>query len=240
MADDVNSPPDDGTVFDDTGDQQPADEQVTDIQDVVDMFAGDDVEIELVEDDGLPLGSSDVEVWGGFLDESATDTVTQLQTELSQLKEMYLRKLAEFDNFRKRTEREREEIRSIANENLVRDLVPVLDNFDRALQHAGQADTASLRVGVEMIYRQFRELLQRRGVTEVDPSGGTFNPEVHEAVQRVEDPRHPVGKVVNVIAKGYLLSGRLIRPALVAVAVDAPKNGAQGAVADGGEGDSVP
>ena len=237
MPDDVKKPPDSGSVFDDWDEDEPQGDQMTDIAGMLDS---DEVEIELVEDNGLPLPSVGETEWTEREPTPGRAAVEDLRNELSQVKEMYLRKLAEFDNFRKRTEREREELRAIANENLVRDLVPVLDNFDRALHHAGQADTETLRVGVEMIYRQFRELLQRRGVAEVDPAGRSFNPELHEAVQRVENTSHPTGHVVDVVAKGYMLSGRLIRPALVAVAVEAPDNRTQGTVQDGAEGETVP
>jgi molecular chaperone GrpE len=240
MPDDETSTPEEGAVFDDGGDEQPAGDQRADMRELVEMLRSDDVEIELVEDDGLPLASEEEREWPAAPQVASDSAVAELRDELAHVKEIYLRKLAEFDNFRKRTEREREEVRALANESLVRDLVPVLDNFDRALQYAEGADAETLRAGVEMIYGQLRELLQRRGITEVNPVGRSFDPQIHEAVQRVEDTDHPSGEVVDVVAKGYLLSGRLIRPALVAVAVEGSDNGKQGAASSGEEGETVP
>jgi molecular chaperone GrpE len=142
-----------------------------------------------------------------------------LEAEVERMREMYLRKLAEFDNFRKRTERERDELKNLATEDLIRELLPVIDNFDRAIQHAGDSDPESFRQGVEMISRQLVDLLQKEGLEELDPKGGRFDPEVHEAVDRVENSEDEPGTVVSVLVKGYTLRGRLVRPAMVSVAV---------------------
>jgi molecular chaperone GrpE len=161
-------------------------------------------------------------------DESAATTIDRLQTELGHVRDVYLRKLAEFDNFRKRVERERDDLRQSAVEDFVRELLPVIDNFDRALQHAGD-DSGAFQQGVEMIAKQLHDTLERKGVTEIDPLGQTFNPEVHEAVQRVEGCDQPPGTVVLVMLKGYTRGDRLIRPALVGVAVEpAPIEGDAG------------
>jgi molecular chaperone GrpE len=149
----------------------------------------------------------------------------RLRVELDQLRDHYLRKLAEFDNFRKRTEREREEFQRTAGEKVVRELVPVLDNFERALSHADESDAESFRQGVDMIARQLWEVLERQGLEVVDPTGQPFEPEFHEAVQRVEDGSHAPGTVVWVLAKGYLFGGRLLRPAMVGVAVEPTGSG---------------
>jgi molecular chaperone GrpE len=135
------------------------------------------------------------------------------------VRDIYLRKLAEFDNFRKRVEREREEHRQAGVEEMVRDLLPVLDNFERALQHA-EDDSGAFHQGVEMIAKQLWDTLERRGVQEVNPVGLQFDPELHEAVQRVEDGQHPPGTVAWVMLKGYIMGNRLVRPAMVGVAVE--------------------
>jgi molecular chaperone GrpE len=144
----------------------------------------------------------------------------RLRAELEQLRDVYLRKLAEFDNYRKRTEREKDELQRTAGESLVRELLPVLDNFERALLQPPGADVNGFRTGVEMIAKQLWDMLQRQGVEKIDPIGEPFQPEFHEAVQRVEDSSHPPGTVVWVAAKGYLYWNRLIRPAIVGVAVE--------------------
>ena len=152
--------------------------------------------------------------------EAARAEIEQLRQELESLRDVYLRKLAEFDNFRKRTDREKEELQKTGGENLVREMVPVLDNFNRALQHGDDVDPAAFRLGVEMIARQLRESLQRQGMEPVMPAGKPFDPEFHEAVQRVEGSDATPGTVVDVLAPGYVFGGRLIRPALVSVAVE--------------------
>jgi molecular chaperone GrpE len=149
----------------------------------------------------------------------AEEDVEHLKKELDQVRDIYLRKLAEFDNFRKRVEREREDVRIAGAEEIIRDLLPVLDNFERALQHA-EDDSGAFLQGVEMIAKQLWDTLERRGVQEVNPVGQPFDPELHEAVQRVEDGDHPPGTVAWVMLKGYLMGERLIRPAMVGVAVE--------------------
>ncbi len=143
--------------------------------------------------------------------------IERLERELDELRDIHLRKLAEFDNFRKRTERERIEIRRFANEELMRELLPVLDNFERALHHGPDADADAFQEGVEMIARQLWDVLERQGVEVVDPDGEPFSPEYHEAVHQIDDPDREPGTVASVLTKGYLYNGRLIRPAMVGV-----------------------
>ncbi len=159
-----------------------------------------------------------------------------LRAELEHLRDRYLRKLAEFDNFRKRTEREKSELWQQAAADLIGALVPVLDNFELALRHA-DADPESLRQGVEMIARQLWDILERQGLERIDPLGQAFDPELHEAVQRVEDSEHQPGTVTQVLAKGYRVRGRLVRPAMVAVAVEpAPAGGGDDGAGEAREG----
>ena len=146
-----------------------------------------------------------------------------LKAELDHVRDIYLRKLAEFDNFRKRVEREREDLRLAGVEEMVRELLPVLDNFERALQHA-QDDSGAFQQGVEMIAKQLWDTLERRGVREVNPVGQPFDPVLHEAVQRVEDGQYPLGTVAWVMLKGYTMGDRLVRPAMVGVAVEPGDN----------------
>ncbi|MCU0233197.1 MAG: nucleotide exchange factor GrpE [Thermoanaerobaculales bacterium] len=181
-----------------------------------------EIEIEFVDvDDGSPVAeepapSTDLAAVAG--EAAADDQVEKLQAELDHVRDVYLRKLAEFDNFRKRVEREREESRRLGAEDFIRDLLPVIDNFDRALQHTND-ESGAFRQGVEMIAKQLGDTLARRGVVEINPIGQIFDPERHEAVQRVEDPSRPPGTVSIVMAKGYLAGERLLRPALVGVTV---------------------
>lgn len=151
-------------------------------------------------------------------DEALQQEIANMQQEISRFKELYLRKLADFDNYRKRQEREMGEFRRYAKAELMRDCLPVLDNLERALAAPG-GDGSGLREGVELVLRQFKEVLGRHGLTEVDPIDQPFDPTQHEAISRNETPGVSEPTVVQVLQKGYVLGERLIRPALVIVAV---------------------
>jgi len=139
---------------------------------------------------------------------------------LDEKTDRYLRTVAEFDNFKKRTQREREEYIRFANESLLRELLPVLDNFDRALEAArAAAETESVVAGVELIQRELLKALEKFGVTPYSALGQPFDPERHEAVLRVVRPGAPDMTVVEETQRGYLLNGRVLRPAMVVVAV---------------------
>ncbi len=148
--------------------------------------------------------------------------VRKFQEEINHLQEMYLRKLAEFDNFRKRTDRERAEREKLAGIDVVQDLIPVIDNFERALDHASESTAEALAEGVGMIARQLTDVLERRGLEIFDPTGQPFDPENHEAIQRVEDPNLEPGTIAWTLAKGYRYGGRLLRPAMVGVVAERP------------------
>jgi molecular chaperone GrpE len=164
-------------------------------------------EVELVSGEGVTVG-----------DEAIQEELQNLQQEISHFRELYLRKLADFDNYRKRQEREMVEFRRYSNAELMRDCLPVLDNLERALTAPG-GDGKGLREGVELVLRQFREILGRYGLSEVDPIDQPFDPALHEAIQRYEVSGVQEPTVVQVLQKGYRLGERLIRPALVIVAV---------------------
>jgi molecular chaperone GrpE len=134
-------------------------------------------------------------------------------------RDRYLRGAAEFDNARKRAAREREEYTRYANESLLRELLPVLDNFERALQSARIEPTAAaVTAGVELIQRELLRVLEKFGVTSFTSVGEPFDPERHEAIARVPAQGQPEGTVVDETARGYLLNGRVLRPAMVTVA----------------------
>lgn len=137
--------------------------------------------------------------------------------QLADLQERHLRLRADFDNFRKRMEREREETRRYALSEPLRDLLPVLDNLERAATAQGRLE--DLQRGVEMIARQLAETLRRYGLTEVEAMGAPFDPQVHEAVMREESADVRVPTVVGEMQRGYRLHERLLRPAMVRVAV---------------------
>ncbi len=139
--------------------------------------------------------------------------------EAEEQRERYIRGAAEFDNARKRAAREREDYTRYANESLLRELLPVLDNFGRALQAArSEPGSAAVTAGVELIQRELLRVLEKFGVTPFDSLGQPFDPERHEAIARVPAMGQREGTVVNETARGYMLNGRVLRPAMVTVA----------------------
>ena len=152
--------------------------------------------------------------------------VTQLREKLAEksdackrLEEEYLRALADFDNLRKRTQRDSEVSRRYALEALVLDLLPVLDNFDRAVQTAGDGASAeSLKKGMDLIRRQLCEALSKHGVSEYSCVGSQFDPRRADAISFIHTDEHKPGTVVSEICKGYSCGERVLRPARVVVA----------------------
>ena len=145
---------------------------------------------------------------------------TDAESPQDDYKNRYVRAIADFENFRKRTEREKADFFRYATASVLKDVLPVLDNFDRALDHAEEGD--EFHKGVLMIYKQLFDVLQRHGLRVIDEQGGTFDPNIHEAVVREEDGSVPNHTVVAILQKGYFLHDRLLRPALVKVAVGGP------------------
>jgi molecular chaperone GrpE len=142
-------------------------------------------------------------------------------------RDRYVRAIAEFDNYRKRATREREEYVRCAGESLVRELLPVLDNFERALQAARQDPAAAaVTSGVDLIQRELLRVLERAGVTAFSAVGATFDPERHEAIARVPAAGRPDMTVVDETSRGYLMHGRVLRPAQVTVAMKDADGGA--------------
>jgi molecular chaperone GrpE len=139
--------------------------------------------------------------------------------ELEAQQDRYVRAVAEFDNVRKRNAREREEYTRYANESVLRDLLPVLDNLDRALLAARSEPAAAVTAGVELIQRELLRVLEKFGLTPFVSVGQPFDPERHEAVARVQRPDLPDMTVAGETARGYLLNGRVLRPAMVTVAM---------------------
>jgi molecular chaperone GrpE len=143
-----------------------------------------------------------------------------LLQENQDLKNRYLRTLADFDNLRKRTEREKADFFRYATAAVLKDLLPILDNFDRAMEHSDADD--EFHKGVELIYKQLYDVLYRNGLRPIDEVGVHFDPNVHEGVVREEDPTVPSHTVTMILQKGYFLHDRLLRPAMVKVAVGGP------------------
>jgi len=143
--------------------------------------------------------------------------LADLQRERDDYKDRWLRKGAEFDNYRKRVERERREQADQAVVDLLQELLLVVDDFDRALTVGGD-EGGAYRKGVELIHGKLHDLLRKQGVTAMDVLGADFDPNVHMAVMHEESPEHREGEVIGELQKGYMLHDRLLRPAMVKVA----------------------
>ncbi len=140
------------------------------------------------------------------------------QQELEEALQRYLRLAADFDNFRRRTRQEMEDIRKTAAAGLIGELLPVLDNFERALATARSLFPENVVTGIEMIYRQLWHVLAQSGVQPLEAVGKPFDPAFHEAFEQVETDDTPEGTVIEEVRKGYLLHDKVSRPALVKVA----------------------
>ena len=152
-------------------------------------------------------------------DVAAEPDLEELKRQLQDKQDRLLRALAETENLRRRAQRDREDYVKYANETLLRDLIPVLDNFDRALAAARSAgESGTVVSGVELIQRELLRVLERAGLTRYSAVGERFDPTRHEAIARVVSAERPPDTVVTETAAGYLLNGRVLRPAMVAVA----------------------
>ena len=143
----------------------------------------------------------------------------KLRAEKEELLQTLVRRQADFENFRKRTERDRHEEGRRGVERLILDLIPVLDAFDRALQGHDDPSYEEYRKGVILIRKQLWDSISRHGVQRVDADGKMFDPHLHQAIERVESSDYPDGFIVGVFQDGYLFHGRVLRPAIVKVAV---------------------
>jgi molecular chaperone GrpE len=145
----------------------------------------------------------------------------QLAQQNAELQSRYLRLQADFENYRKRTERERMEFAEYAGEQTVRELLPILDDFERALDAASNHGTVSDEFvrGLELIYTRMMDTLKKQGLEPIDTEGAMFDPHQHQGVQRIESDEHEEGAIVRELQRGYNFKGRLLRPSMVQVAV---------------------
>jgi len=142
--------------------------------------------------------------------------IENLKAELEAKNDLLLRTAAEFDNFKKRTEREKSAVAEFAKAGLIKQLLPILDNIDRAaLAEKGSEDYIK---GIEMIVKQFESAAANLGIEEIAKVGDTFNPELHEAVMHIEDENVAENTITQVLQKGYKIGSTVIRPAMVQVA----------------------
>lgn len=146
------------------------------------------------------------------------DALASLRTEKDALQDRLLRTAAEFDNYRKRVDRDRKDQADAAVSDALQDLLPIIDDLERALQASSGDDVGAYRKGVELIYRQMTELLRKRGVKPIEAVGTDFDPRFHQAIAHEVSANHREGEVTEEVRKGYMLGDRLLRPSMVKVA----------------------
>jgi molecular chaperone GrpE len=147
-----------------------------------------------------------------------TEALETLRREKDALQDRLLRTAAEFDNYRKRVDRERRELAEYAGADILSDMLPIIDDLERALQVAPGGEAESYRRGVELIHKQMTDLLRKRGVKPIEAVGTQFDPRYHEAVMNEVSGEHREGEVMAELRRGYTLGDRLLRPATVKVA----------------------
>lgn len=150
--------------------------------------------------------------------EELLEKVREAQKESEKNYDLYLRSQAEMENMKKRNRREREDYLKFANESLIRDMLPVLDNLSKALSHSNNENNVhALKEGISMTLKGLKDTLSKSGLEEIRALGEPFDPCFHEAVSEMDDPKAKPGIVLTELQKGYVLNGRLIRPAMVVV-----------------------
>lgn len=167
--------------------------------------------------------SAEAQTPEGAAAESGEGTLAEVQAKADENWNRYLRAAAELENVRKRAARDVEHAHKFALENFGRELLAVVDSLEMGLAAADNADAEALREGSEATCKLLKTTLERFGISEVDPEGEPFDPEMHEAMSMMPAPNIEPGSVAKVVQKGYALNGRLLRPARVIVAAEAPQ-----------------
>ena len=150
--------------------------------------------------------------------EAVPETAVTAESVKAEMMDRVLRLQADFDNYRRRTRQEQGELGAFVTQNLIKELLPVVDNFERALTKRPAEDPSGFAAGVEMIFRQLYGVLEKQGIGVVQTVGTMFDPTKHEAILTVEGSGQPEGTVVEELQKGYVFNGKVLRPALVKVA----------------------
>ncbi|MCT8139667.1 nucleotide exchange factor GrpE [Anaerobacillus sp. CMMVII] len=177
-----------------------------------------DVQAEVVENDVVKAEQLDTEDATQELLTEEEKQIQALQAEVKELNNRLLRSQADYDNFRRRTRQDMEAATKFRAQSLIEDLIPAIDNFDRALAVKVESDDAkSLLQGMEMVYRQLTDALKTEGLQVIDAVGQSFDPHYHQAVMQVESDEFEPNQVVEELQKGYKLKDRVIRPSMVKV-----------------------
>jgi molecular chaperone GrpE len=150
---------------------------------------------------------------------AADSDIGKLAKDLEDLRQTLLRRQADFDNYRKRVEKERSEDSRRSTARVIEGLIPVVDSFDQALASHREPEYANYRKGFELIHKQLIDNIAKLGAERIDPMGMTFDPHMHQAMDRAETTEHEDGTIIQVFQPGYVFHGRVLRPAMVRVAV---------------------
>src|SRR5436190_8722471 len=168
----------------------------------------------MADDDVDPSGAPDTEA----AEPATLDPAEELRRERDDFKDRWLRKTAEFDNYRRRIERERREHADTAVTDLLESILLVVDDFDRALTVEAGPEAEAYRTGVELIHAKLLDVLKKRGIRAIDSLGADFDPNIHQAVMHEASADHRDGEAIGELRKGYMLGDKLLRPAMVKVA----------------------
>ena len=175
--------------------------------------------------------SEELSYEGFALEDKPRDVAETLQKELSEQKEKYLRLYAEFENYKKMVQKEKEELINYANEKLIKDLLPIIDNFELAIKHAGSDEGSkwieSMKKGVTNTLKEFLRILEKYGVKPIETVGQNFNPEIHHAVSIIETYEQEENIILDELRKGYFYKNKVLREPLVAVSKK-PKPSSEG------------
>lgn len=165
--------------------------------------------------DSSEAGESQAE-GGAEQQEDLSGKLDELQQQLDEKDKRYVRLQADFENFRRRSGKEREELSAVITQEILKDMLPILDNFERAMA-AETKDAEAFQKGVEMIFTQFQEVLKKDGLEKIETEGQKFDPNFHQAVMRVQNPELEDDTIAQELQKGYIVKGKVIRPSMVQV-----------------------
>jgi molecular chaperone GrpE len=164
------------------------------------------------------LNTDDSANKGNLLDENEEEHIEKLENELAEQKDKYIRLVAEFDNARRRSAKERMELTQTAGKDIIQSLLVVLDDMDRASKQLDKTTDATVKEGVSLVFNKLRAVMQQKGLKAMEATGHEFNPDIHEALTEIPAPKEDMkGKVIDVVEPGYYLNDKLIRHAKVVV-----------------------
>ena len=178
--------------------------------------AGNDEAEEAEEAENAASESAETEAENQESQDEAAAQLEKLTAELKEKEDRVLRLQADFENFRRRTSKEKEELSAVVNQGMLKDMLPLLDNFERAMA-AEAKDGEAFQKGVEMIFTQFTEILKKNGLEHIEVEGQKFDPNFHQAVMRVQNADMEDDDIAQELQKGYMVKGRVIRPSMVQV-----------------------